>query len=158
MQDDRSVHLVARWRAGDQQAAAELFHRYASRLIALAQSRLSSSMAGRVDPEDVVQSVYRSFFTEARADRLDLHQSGGLWPLLVTITLNKLHNQVKRFTTQKRAVHLERSFSGEDSLVALQGLPIADDPSPVEALALVDEVDQVMRALGKLERRVLELR
>src|SRR5262245_58097585 len=64
MQDESSVHLVSRWRAGDQQAAAELFRRYASRLIALAQSRLSASMASRVDPEDVVQSVYRSFFTE----------------------------------------------------------------------------------------------
>src|SRR5262249_48019536 len=126
--------------------------------VALAQSRLSASMAGRVDPEDVVQSVYRSFFTEARADRLELHQSGGLWQLLVTITLNKLHNQVKRLTTQKRSVPRERSFGGEDSLIGLQGLPIADGPSPVEAVALVDELEQVMRVLGPVERRVLELR
>ena len=37
--------LLARCRNGDQQAAAELFRRYADRLIALARSRLSARLA-----------------------------------------------------------------------------------------------------------------
>ena len=64
-----SSNLVARWRAGDQQAATELFSRYANRLIALARKRLSDKLAGHIDPEDVVQSVYRSFFADAREGR-----------------------------------------------------------------------------------------
>ena len=41
--DDLSVDLLARWRQGDQQAAAALFERYAERLIGLAHGRLSQS-------------------------------------------------------------------------------------------------------------------
>src|SRR5262249_61199873 len=84
-EDDRSGHLVARWREGDQQAAAELFRRYADRLVALAKSRLSQKMARRVDPEDVVQSVYRSFFAETKEGRYEFERGGDLWHLLVTI-------------------------------------------------------------------------
>jgi hypothetical protein len=58
---------------------------YANRLIALARSRLSSKLAGRIDPEDVVQSVYRSFFAEARAGRYHLDRGGDLWRLLVAM-------------------------------------------------------------------------
>src|SRR5262245_5216743 len=68
----RTADLLARWRNGDQQAAAVLFHRYADRLVALAKSRLSARLASRVDPEDVVQSVYRSFFVDARVGRYDV--------------------------------------------------------------------------------------
>ena len=64
--DETSVRLVARWQAGDQQAAAEMFHRYAERLTALARSRLATKLASRVDPDDVVQSAYRSFFADLR--------------------------------------------------------------------------------------------
>lgn len=84
---DNSNHLVARWQQGDQTAAAELFQRYASRLIALARSQLSVKLAQRVDPEDVVQSVYRSFFVDARNGRYDFQHGGDLWRLLVTMTL-----------------------------------------------------------------------
>ena len=54
MDDDRSGDLLARWRAGDADAAAEIFRRYADRLIALARGRLSAKLARRIDPEDVV--------------------------------------------------------------------------------------------------------
>ena len=39
MADEASIDLIARWRTGDQQAASELFHRYAAQLIALASGR-----------------------------------------------------------------------------------------------------------------------
>ena len=84
MDQGHSVNLVHRWRGGDQKAAEELFRRYANRLIGLARSRLSRKLARRVDPEDVVQSVYRSFFHDVRDGRYDLQRGGDLWRLLVT--------------------------------------------------------------------------
>src|SRR5271163_4177723 len=92
--DERSDDLVARWRAGDQRAATELFHRYASRLILFVRSRLSGRIARRLDPEDVVQSAYRSFFGGTRDGRYVPHRGGDLWQLLVVITLHKLQLQV----------------------------------------------------------------
>ena len=77
-----TVELLARWREGDQQAEEELFSRYTTQLVALARSRLSPKLAGRVDAEDVVQSAYRSFFLAA--DRFVIQRrsatSGGFWP------------------------------------------------------------------------------
>src|SRR5262249_18756127 len=102
--DERSGDLLARWRQGDQQAAHELFQRYAARLVALARSRLSSKLSHRIEPEDVVQSAYRSFFGDARDGRYDLQRGGDLWRLLVAITLNKLHDQMRRHTTKKRRI------------------------------------------------------
>src|SRR5262245_61917038 len=68
--------LLARCREGDQQAAAELFRRYADRLIALARSRLSARLARRLDPEDAVHSAYRSFFADVREGRYHVEQGG----------------------------------------------------------------------------------
>jgi RNA polymerase sigma factor (sigma-70 family) len=158
MADEWSGHLVDRWREGDQQAAVELFRRYANALIALARGRLSGKLAHRIDPEDVVQSVYRSFFAEAREGRYDLQRGGDLWRLLVAITLHKLNDQVKRNTSKKRAVEQERSFGSEDSLISMQAHLQGREPSPVEAVALADEVEQLMRQLSPLHRRMLELR
>jgi RNA polymerase sigma factor (sigma-70 family) len=152
------VALVARWRAGDEQAAAELFRRYANRLVALARSRLPAKLAQRVDPEDVVQSVYRSFYAGAREDRYDLQRGGDLWRLLVTITLRKVSYQVRRNAAGKRTVALEQGFGSEDSLLGIQPRMLAREPSPVEALALAESLKQVMEQLEPLHRRMLELR
>lgn len=156
--DDRSGDLLAMWRRGDQGAATELFHRYASRLVALARSRISQKLAQRVDPEDVVQSAYRSFFADSREGRYDLERGGDLWQLLVTITLHKISDQVKRNTADKRTVDREQNFGSEDSLVNRVGPIAAAEPTPMEAVTLVDQVEGLMRRLEPLERRVLELR
>jgi RNA polymerase sigma factor (sigma-70 family) len=158
MTDQASGDLLARWRQGDQEAAAELFRRYAGRLVALARSRLPRNLAHRVEPEDVVQSVYRSFFEGARKGRYDPQRGGDLWRLLMTITLHKLYHQVKRHNTSKRAVGQERGFGTEDSLVVLQAHMLTHEPTPAEAAALADELEQIMRALDPMQRRILELR
>src|SRR5262245_10269770 len=108
MSDERSGDLLAQWRAGNQQAAAKLFQRYADRLTALARSRLSSRVNRRVDAEDVVLSAYRSFFAGASAGRFEVERGGDLWRLLVSLTLRKLYRQVKHNSRQKRAVQRER--------------------------------------------------
>src|SRR5262245_10888684 len=141
-----------------QPAASELFQRYAGRLIALAKSRLSAKVSQRVDPEDVVQSAYRSFFAGARDGCYDLERGGDVWQLLVAITLHKLQDQVKLHTAKKRNVDLEQHFGSEDSLLGLQAAVLAREPSPLEALSLVDHVEQLMRPLTPPQRRIVEMR
>jgi len=154
---------MARWRTGDQRAADALFERYTERLMAVARSRLSERLAPRVDPEDVVQSAFRSFFVGARDGRYALEQSGDLWRLLVAITLHKLRHQVERHTAGKRAIDreytpVERWQDGRDGRAAIDPRFLAAEPSPEEAAALADEVEHVMRRLDPLRRRMLELR
>lgn len=150
--DERSGDLVARWREGDQQAAAQLFHRYAERLIALARAHLSSRLAPRVDAEDVVQSVYRCFFCEARAGRYEFQHGGDLWKLLVAMTFNKIRNQAKYHSCEKRSLDREQPLNEAD-------LPwLEREPSPVHAVVLTEELEQILRRLRPLQRRIFELR
>ena len=158
MADPESAALVARWRAGDQQAAAELVQRFTQRLLALARAQLSGQLATRVDPEDVVQSAYRSFFAGARVDRYVLERSGDLWRLLAAITLHKLHHQVARHTAGKRAVAREEALQGDATLLGLRAELVAREPSPAEVAGLVDELQYLMRDLNPLHRQMVEMR
>src|SRR5262245_47150683 len=128
MADSQLSDLVARWRAGDEAAAAELFERYADRLIALARSRLSAKVAGRVDPEDVVQSAYRSFFAGVRNGRYDLERGGDVWRLLLAITLHKLYRQVQQHQRQKRSLDREHRLSDNPGLIDLHAHIQANQP------------------------------
>jgi RNA polymerase sigma-70 factor (ECF subfamily) len=156
--DDESLALVARWREGDEQAAAALFERYAARLIGLTRQHLSSRLATRFDPEDVVQSVCRSFFAGTRDGRYVFEQSGDLWRLLVAITLNKVQDQCRRQTAERRSVSREQNFGSDDSLFGLGPQNLARDPSPDEAAALADLLEQVLRRFKPAQRRMIELR
>jgi RNA polymerase sigma factor (sigma-70 family) len=153
-----SADLMAQWREGDQEAAGALFQRYAERLLALARRRLSPLLVRHVDPEDVVQSAYRSFFTGARAGRFALERSGDLWRLLVAITLHKLQHQVERHTTAKRAVSRECHPDERNNPARLQEEILAREPTPAEAAALTDTLQQLLRGLQPLECRMVELR
>jgi RNA polymerase sigma factor (sigma-70 family) len=159
MQDGDSLDLVARYRRGDEQAADELFRRYVGRLTALAQSRLSAKMSRRIDPDDVVQSAYRSFFIHARDGAYSLDESGDLWRLLVVMTLNKLRTQVEHHTAGKRAMQAEQSVAGGDgSRMLPPPEAMAQEPSPEEALAVVEEVAELMRDMTPPQCRMLEMR
>lgn len=155
--DDTSAVLLDRWRGGDQQAAAALFNRYVQRLIAVARSHMSGRLAQRLDPEDVVQSAYRSFFLGARDGRYQIERAGELWRLLAAITLHKLHHQVERHTARKRGLDREQRLDGPAGPFGLETARLADEPSPAEAAALAEELEGVMRSLDPAAARVLEL-
>jgi RNA polymerase sigma factor (sigma-70 family) len=154
--DNQSADLMFRWQGGDQEAAGELFLRYAERLVALARTRLSAQLSRHVDPEDVVQSAYRSFFVGARNGRFVLRQSGDLWRLLVAITVHKLQRQVERHTTGKRDLNKEHK-EGEGSWTLPTEVPDRE-PTPAEAAALADTLEHVLRNLEPRQRRMVELR
>src|SRR5574341_751939 len=60
---DRS--LLRRFRRGEEDAATLLYLRYADRLRALTVAQCSPDLAQRVDADDIVQSVFRTFFRRA---------------------------------------------------------------------------------------------
>jgi RNA polymerase sigma-70 factor (ECF subfamily) len=157
MGDEPSAELLARWRTGDGRAGDELFSRYTAQLIALARRRLSAQLARRVAPEDVVQSAYRCFCAAARDGEVVLQRSGDLWRLLASITLHKLHHHVERHTAAKRAVSREKPFGGESSLGAL-GSAVAQEPSPAEAMMVIEELELVLKELSPRHRQMAELR
>ena len=96
--------LLRRFRSGDEDAATALYRRYARRLLALAESKTSAEFATRFDAEDVVQSVFRSFFRRARDGYYQVPDSGELWQLLLVLSLNKIRRLAIHHRAQKRDV------------------------------------------------------
>jgi RNA polymerase sigma factor (sigma-70 family) len=150
-----SFILLERYREGDDDAAEALFVRYFERLTSLARGRLSQKLASRTDPEDIVLSVYRSFFIDARDGRFALSRGGDLWRLLASMTKHKLLRQVRRHTADRRSIHLESPIDQlEEGRLAVRRQEAAVE----DALALADMLECVLSRLDLFGRRVLELR
>ena len=127
---DRS--LLARFRKGDEDAATALYVRYASRLEQLATRNTARQLAARFDPDDVVQSVFRTFFRRAADGMYDVPAGEELWQLLLVIALNKVRRLCNFHRTQKRdvrttirpesfdAIEASAQGGGEQSFAVLQ--------------------------------------
>ncbi|HYT95490.1 MAG TPA: ECF-type sigma factor [Gemmataceae bacterium] len=146
--------LLQRFQAGDQQAAEQLFARYAQRLTRLAEQHLSRKLAGRVDGEDVVQSVFRTFFRRSAGGEFQIDSSAQVWRLLVKITLLKVRAKGRYHTADKRDAGAEQPTGAADWLPQA----VARDPGPDEAAMLVDQIEALLRGLPELHAQVLERR
>ena len=154
--DNESVDLLERWRDGDEEAAEVMFERYVARLVGLARTWISPALRRRLDAEDIVQSVYRTFFRNAREDRYVLKRSGDLWRLLVGITLKKLHRQIEFHTAAKRSIRNEDSIRLTGMSVWINAEAVASGPTPAEAVSLIEELDRVVSSLTSLQREIFE--
>jgi RNA polymerase sigma-70 factor (ECF subfamily) len=147
--------LMARLRGGDDAAAAAVFQEFVARLIRLTRSQLETWLRHKVDPEDVVQSVYRSFFARYRAGQFTVADWDSLWGLLAVITLRKCANQAEHWQAARRDVHQE--LNPQDGSTAVrQGIP-GRDPTPDEAAILSETVQQLFQGLSERERDILAL-
>ncbi len=144
-----SQQLLEMYQAGENDAATVLFDRYVARLIALARSRIGARLRRRIDPEDVIQSAYRSFFVHARVGEYQLQKTGDLWRLLAGITLHKLYGQIEKHTAGKRSIDRE---APPDTILATATVP---EPSPSEVVAIIEELSLLIQDLPPEERLVL---
>jgi RNA polymerase sigma-70 factor, ECF subfamily len=151
------ARLMAQLRSGEDSAQRALFEQFAGRLVALARRRFNRLLARKVDPEDVVQSVFKSFFARHRAGKLDVSNCDGLWNLLTLITLRKCADRAAYFLAERRDA--ARETSGPDSGEGRAAWSAALDrqPRPEEALILDETVEHLFRNLDVYERPILEL-
>jgi RNA polymerase sigma-70 factor (ECF subfamily) len=154
---DSFAQLMNRLRDHDQDAATAVFRRFADRLIALARARLDPRTRRKVDPEDVVQSAYRSFFTRYDAGRIDVATWDELWSLLTVITVRKCANQVAHFRAQCRDVAGEIAADARADAWDALGAAIDREPTASEAAMLVETVEQLLRGLDCDDRSIIEL-
>jgi RNA polymerase sigma-70 factor (ECF subfamily) len=151
--NDSFADVMARLRAGDAAAAEQVFRRFTHRLIALARTHLDSRVRQKVDPEDVLQSVYKSFFLRCEQGKLNLGGWDNLWALLTVITTRKCGRWAEKFYTRRRNVSAEVPAADEAGVVEL----FSDDPSPAEAAMLSELVEQLLRDLGERDGAILTL-
>jgi RNA polymerase sigma-70 factor (ECF subfamily) len=144
---------LRRVRGGQPDAATELYLRYAERLTALAAGQCAPDLAPRVGPEDIVQSVFRTFFRRVAAGQYDVPEGEDLWRLFLVIALHKIRSIASFHRAAKRDV---RATTG--------GLPdawvghelSAPDETARTILALV--IDDLLDGLPASMRPIVELR
>jgi RNA polymerase sigma-70 factor (ECF subfamily) len=154
--EDSFADVMARLRVGDEEAAAQVFRRFTHRLIALARAHLDGRLRQKVDPEDVLQSAYKSFFLRHADGELALGGWDGLWALLALITARKCGRYAQRFHAARRDVRAEVApAGGADESGVVEAF--SDEPSPAEAVMLSELVEQLLRDLGERDGAILTL-
>ncbi len=155
--DSTFDEFVVRLRAGNDEAAAEVFQRFAGRLLGLARSRLDRALRRKVDPEDVMQSVFRSFFVRHAAGQFEVGSWDNFWTILAVITVRKCSNQARHFLRDRRNVRAEVAPAGgpDESASSWEGL--SREPTPEEAAMLTETLEQVMRKLDDRDQQILTL-
>ncbi len=145
---------LVRWlQAGDEDAANRLYSRYVVRLRALARAKLTPDLNGRVDPEDIVQSVFRRFFQAARQGNYDAPAGEDLWDLLLVITLNKVRSERSFQRAAKRDVRRTAQTGTDERL-----LEAVSERDELAAAMLRLHVQEALERFPDDYRRVVELR
>lgn len=150
--DDKS--LLQRYRRGDDDAATELYMRYAHRLQALAHAQTSTDLKQRVDNEDLVQSIFRTFFRRVARGQYDIPEGEELWKLLLVIGLNKIRSTAIHHRAHKRDIG--RTTSGTAALEAPQTQNIQFDETGLITLELT--IDDLLSQLPPQYREIVNYR
>lgn len=95
-------HLIRQFRDGDESAATALFRRYAARVRALAAGYCNSNLGHRYDADDIVQTVFRTFFSGVRDSGYDAPPGGDIWSLLSVLAVNKARGYAEHHRAAKR--------------------------------------------------------
>jgi RNA polymerase sigma-70 factor (ECF subfamily) len=149
------AEFLSRLQRQDDAAAQDLFVRFAHQLIALAQRHIGAGLRHKVDPEDVVQSAYKSFFVRYGTGNLDVVNWNSLWGLLTLITVRKCAERAAYHRAECRDAAREAVQEREDP--APWKDPLGREPTPLEAAVLSETIDQLLAGLDEEERPVLEL-
>jgi len=136
--------------AGSSTAAGEAFRKYYEQLWWLVKQQMSPQLRRREEPDDVLQSAFRSFFRGIVEKGYRIDHSGALWSLLAEITHKKLLKHAEYYNAAKRDPRPE---------VPTHELNLfAGDPAPSEVAAVVELIEQVLDGLDPLYGEVLHLR
>jgi RNA polymerase sigma-70 factor, ECF subfamily len=151
--DPSDASLLRRFRAGHQSAATDLYLRYAGRLGSFATAKTGTDLAARIDPESIVQSVFRSFFRRAQDGQYHVAQGEELWKLLLVIALNKIRSAASFHHAQRR--DSRKTLSMSDLGVAVSDEKWSDQNS-FDILRLT--IDEILSTLTESQRAMVSLR
>lgn len=122
----------------------------------LARSRLDPLVRQKMDPEDVMQSVFKSFFWRQAEGQWDLGNWDSLWSVLALLTVRKCCRWAGYYRGLGRDVRRETSPHREDDSSASWEF-LDREPTPDEAAALVETVERVMRGLEGYHRDIFQM-
>jgi RNA polymerase sigma-70 factor, ECF subfamily len=151
MDVDLDHQLMERLHGGDRDAATLIYVRYAERLLSVARRNTPADLQARFDPEDVVQSVFRTFFRRAASGAYAVPEGEELWKLFLVIALNKIRRLGTFHRADKRNV---TKTSPLDSPAVEKEQPLAE-----ESLRLLEmAIDEILAKCPQHARQMVRLR
>ena len=142
-------HWIDLVKTGDSNAARQIWQHYFDRLVRSVRGRLFGQNRAVSDEEDIVLSVFDSFYHAAENGRFpDLSDRDDLWKLLLRMSARKVIDKRRKDQRQRRgggiAIHsLDQSADGENVIEA-----IGDEPSPEMVLMMEESVAEFFSHLG----------
>lgn len=128
---------------------SETVARFADRLLRLAQSRMPARLRRRVDPEDIIQSAFRSFFARNEDGQFEFQEFPDVWKLLAAITFKKVQQSLRFHERQQRDVNRE-------ALVDESGGAITATASSVAVM--LDLLETILDRIPEQHREIIRLR
>jgi RNA polymerase sigma factor (sigma-70 family) len=135
---------------------AELVRRFSAQLVMVAQRNLGRYLRHKVEPEDITQSVFRTFFRRQRLGEFELRNWSGTWGLLVRLAICKCRNRVTFLKAQCRDIRKECSL---DFLKGEINAPLHEpqdtQPFPDEQTEVGEVLEQFFEGLSEDDRSIL---
>jgi DNA-directed RNA polymerase specialized sigma24 family protein len=146
MKHDSITLWLRQFKCGDQEAARQIWERYAPALVRVVQNRFRNAISPVADEEDLVQSVFRALWVGAPTGQWDsVLDRSELWWLLLAITRRKAANRAAYKSRLKRGasvVSLSQWDTACDDSMNTPCEQVVDQQPPPELLFMLEEQKQ----------------
>lgn len=142
-------HWIDLVKRGDSAAANRIWRHYFDRLLRAVRGRLNGQNRAISDEEDIVLSVFDSFYAAAEKGRFpDLSDRDDLWRLLLRMSARKVIDKRRHDLRQRRGgdvrMHSLNKPCDDGTLIEA----IGDEPSPEMVLMVQESIEQLFSHLG----------
>ena len=126
---------------------------FANRLLSQARRELPGYLSSRVDPEDIVQSVFRSFFQRHQSRPFEFETANDVWRLLSAMTYKKVCNKIRFHHRKLRDVN--REGAAEVERVPSQNV---SDASASAVTIMMELLQSIVKQIPPQHQEILLLR
>lgn len=150
--------LVINASRGDADAINTLYRLYERRLRAAVKRKLGDKLKAKMEPTDLVQSVWKDCLSDMEGFKYRGDDSFFQWLLLRII--RKIQDKGRYFAAHKRDLDKERVFFADTRSRGMPP-PAASDPTPSQVAMADEDLNQLMHLLDQLpdpQRQALVLR
>lgn len=145
--------LAERSRGGDETASEELYRRYIKRLKRAVIRRCSNQLRRWESTEDIIQSVFATFFRRITAGSCVIAEDETAWKSLRCIARDTIRAKASYYRAAKRDVL--RTIDGGDAWHAFESRASDLDCEPIDSESAVRELLERLPAGHRLAVRLL---
>ena len=125
--------------------------RYANDLNQVVRKHLDQSLSRKVDPEDVVQSVFRSFIRRNRNGQFQIESENALLALLRKIAIRKCYRKYRDYSCSKRDIRREAHVEDGSKWAAKSA-------TPIDVVVVRETIETCLDGLTEFQRDAVLLR